>query len=574
VTISLPAAIVSRMRRLPPFGVFFPCFSPLLARTLAATFGLFLVLEAWRPCYFLTDDNLSAGLPFLTEIGRHLKAGQSPFFSDYLFGGHYYWPRDVMYFSWNPENFIISLIADTPGRFLMLDLVALFNLLLAAAGFLLLGSTLRDDLGLKISDGRLMFYTLSFTYSTFILTCGASWGNFLADQAALPWLALGLWQRTWRPAMALLVLFSLHQVLSGQSAATISNGLILTLFALVLCLYRRSFRPLAFWIAANVATLLLILPILRPALDGFLHSQRSGGLSLDLLSRFAMPAPLFPISYLFGNFFEMAAWFGGIHRPTLIPFPRIPTLLACAAAWCLFPAVLNLRRWTLLEGSCAGLVLLLAILVVRPIGISEAMLHVQILRSMRWPFREIMQLLFFLHVFLVLRPAAGSFAFQNRVAWISLVLFVLPLFYSWPLSLNPLLADRQAVFSGQGDRFWTQVKLHLRPGDKIATVIDPDVWLHSQNEMPYSLTGTADFPTYFRVPAISGYSQTPPLDQLPIPLKPYYWFGAYAPDQVPALTKDHPEIRIITVKSTDPLTLQLSAPAGGPPIDLTPLLSR
>jgi hypothetical protein len=562
------------MRRLPPSGVFNLCSFPLWARTLTATFAIFLVLEVWRPCYFLTDDNLSVGLPFLTEIGRHLKAGQSPFFSDYLFGGHYYWPRDVMYFNWNPENFLISLLANTSGRFFMIDLVALFNLLLAAAGFLLLGLTLRQDLQLKISDGRLMFYTLSFTYSTFILTCGASWVNFLADQAALPWLALGLWQRTWRQALGLLVLFSLHQVLSGQSAATISNGLILTLFALVLCIYRRSFRPLAFWIVANAATLLLIFPILRPALDGFLHSQRSGGLSIDLLSRFSLPAPLFPISFLFGNFVEMVAWFGGVHRPNLIPFPRTPTLLACAAAWCLFPALLHRRRWTLLEGGCAGLVLVLAVLVIRPVVITEAMVHVPILLSMRWPFREILQLLFFLHLFLVLRPAAGSPAFQNRVAWISLILFVLPLFYSWPLSLNPLLADRQALFSGQGDRFWSEVKLRLSPGDQIATVIDPDVWLHSLNEMPYSLTGTADFPAYFRVPAISGYSQTPPLDQLSIPIKPYYWFGAYAPDQVAALTQGHPEIRILTVTNTHPLALELSAPAGGPPIDLTPLLSR
>jgi hypothetical protein len=216
----------------------------------------------------------------------------------------------------------------------------------------------------------------------------------------------------------------------------------------------------------------------------------------------------------------------------------------------------------------------LAVLVIRPVVITEAMVHVPILRSMRWPFREILQLLFFLHLFLVLRPAAGSPAFQNRVAWISLILFVLPLFYSWPLSLNPLLADRQALFSGQGDRFWSEVKLRLSPGDQIATVIDPDVWLHSLNEMPYSLTGTADFPAYFRVPAISGYSQTPPLDQLSIPIKPYYWFGAYAPDQVAALTQGHPEIRILTVTNTHPLALELSAPAGGPPIDLTPLLSR
>jgi hypothetical protein len=90
--------------------------------------------------------------------------------------------------------------------------------------------------------------------------------------------------------------------------------------------------------------------------------------------------------------------------------------------------------------------------------------------------------------------------------------------------------------------------------------------------MPYSLSGTADFPAYFRVPCVSGYSQTPPVDQLLIPLKPYYWFGAYAPTQVPAIVKGHPELRIITVEQFKPLRLSLSSPSG-PPIDLTPYLS-
>jgi len=117
-----------------------PSTRRLLIRTLLATLALFLALEIWRPYYFLTDDNLSAGLPFLTEMGRHLKSGQSPFYSDYLFGGHYNLLRDANYFSWSPIYFIVSLLADTPGRFAMLDLIALFNILLSAAGFALLAA--------------------------------------------------------------------------------------------------------------------------------------------------------------------------------------------------------------------------------------------------------------------------------------------------------------------------------------------------------------------------------------------------------------------------------------------------
>ena len=544
---------------------------PLLIRTLLATLAIFLVLEIWRPYYFLTDDNLSVGLPFLTEMGRHLKSGQSPFYSDYLYGGHYNLLRDANYFSWSPINFIVSLLADTPGRFAMLDLIALFNILLSAAGFALLAATVRDELRPEVSDGRILFITLSYVYSTFILTTGASWANFLANQAVLPWLALGLWQTTWRRALGLLFLFSLHQALSGQSAGTISNGLILSLFAILMCFYRCSTLPLASWIIANLATLIVILPLLLPALDGFSHSHRGAGISVELLHRFAMPAGLVPISFLFGNYFEMAAWFANLHDVSFFLFPRMPTLLACAAAWCVFPLVCQRRPWTLLEAGCIAFIALLTLMVVRPIIITEFMSHLPVLRSMRWPFREILQLLFFYHLLLVLRPWAGSVAFQNRLACCSLALFVLPLFFNAPLTLNALSADRAVILSGSGDRYWAAFKTNLLPGESIATVMDPNIWYKSVSKVPYTLLGTADFPAYFRVPCISGYSQTPPVDQLAVPVAPYYWFGAYSPDQVPLILRSHPEVRIITVQRFDPLTMTLSPEEpSDPPIKLNP----
>jgi hypothetical protein len=541
--------------------------SSILSRTLLATVVVFGVLQIWRPYYFLTDDNLCVGLPFLTEMGRHLKSGQSPFFSDYLFGGHYNWLRDVMYFDWSPITLLTSLLADTPGRFFMFDLIALLNLLLASSGFLILAKSMREELQLEISDGRLVFLTLSFVYSTFILTCGASWANFLTNQASLPWLVLGLWRRS----LGVLILFSLHQALGGQAAVTISNSLILLLFAMVFCLHRRSFLTLVYWVTGNVITLLLISPILLPAFGGFLQSQRAGGLPVDQLNSLAMPAALFPLSFLFGNCFEMIARVGGIHDATLFLFPRMPTLLASAAAWCVFPALSKRRPWTLLEIGCAGLICLLVLFVVRPFGITTWMSQVPIVRSMRWPFREILQLLFCFHLLLVLRPWAGSVSTQNRIAWISLILFALPLFFTRPLSFNPLLADRQAVFSGEGEQFWFRVKTLLSPTDRIATVIEPKIWYRSLIQMPYSLAGTADFPAYYRVPCISGYSQTAPLGQLAIPVRPYYWFGAYAPSQIPLITKGHPELRIIRVEGINPLRLSLSNRIG-PPTDLTPLL--
>jgi hypothetical protein len=534
----------------------------LIGRTLLLTLIGFVILEIWRPYYFLTDDNLSVGLPFLTEMGRHLKSGQSPFYSDFLFGGHYNLLRDVNYFSWSPLNFAVSLLADTPLRFAMLDLVCLFHIALGAAGFMLLATRVRKDLGLVVNDGRLLFLTMSFSFSTFILTTGSSWANFVANQSVLPWLALGLWETNWRRSLGLLVLFNIHQALAGQSAATISNGLVLTLFAALLAFNRRNWQPLACWAASNLLMVVAISPLLIPALEGFADSRRATGLSVAALGAFSMPAPLAPISLLFGNFFEMVAYFAHKDDATFFLFPRLPTLLACAAAWCVFPLVLGRRRWTPVEAGLAGVIALLVIMFIRPLGITTLMSHLPVLRSMRWPFREILQTLFFFHLLLVVRPWGGSLALQNRIACVSLALFALPLFFTHALTLNPLRNDRLMVLGGGGERYWTAFKERLAPGTRIVTIINPDMWFRQTDYINYTLTGVGDFPAYFRVPSVSGYSQTAPLDQLKIKVASYFWFGAYAPWQLTDVKRAYPNVAVITVLSFHPLKLTLTTADG------------
>ena len=142
---------------------------------------IFAVLEIWRPCFFLTDDNLDGGLPFFTEMGLHLLHGQSPFYSDYLFGGHYYLLSDATFFVWHPVYLAASLLAGTPLYFCMVDVDAFAFVMLSTAGFVNLAGYLRREMSLKISDGWIMFYTLSFTYTLIALATGASWLSYLVS---------------------------------------------------------------------------------------------------------------------------------------------------------------------------------------------------------------------------------------------------------------------------------------------------------------------------------------------------------------------------------------------------------
>jgi hypothetical protein len=487
---------------------------------------------------------------------------------DYLLGGHYQLLRDPNDFGCHPWVYLCSLLADTPARFAMLDLLSIPEIFLSAIGFATLAALLKEEFGLRVREGRLLFYTLSFTFSTFILTIGASWSPYLVNQAALPWLVLGLWRRDARGSFAVVALASLHQLAGGHLAGLIENLLVVGLFAVAVALYRRRWQPLLVLIAAQALSILAVLPVLWPCLEGFGASARGAGRTADWLGTNAMPAILFPLSLFFGNFTKLVIHFAGGAMEDL-PFPKLPTLLACAAAWCLVPALLGRGRWRFLESFCLGMTVFLAVMIVRPVFITEAMTHVPILRSMRWPFREILQFQLFLHLLLVLRPPAGSRYQQNLVAAGSLGAFLLPLPFSRPPALNELLIDRALVLGGGGDRYWAGVKSHLQPGDQIATVIGEDDFKRNWRRLSYVLAGTANFPELYRVPCISGYSTTMPKDQLPLGMTPVFWFGAFSRAQEAELWRRDPRLKIIEVEQIDPLKISLVT-AGQPPVPLVP----
>jgi hypothetical protein len=541
----------------------------LLVQVLAACVAVFALLQVWRPCYFLTDDNLSAGFPFLVEVGRHLHEGRSPFISDYLFGGHYNELRDLQFSNWHPVFFAVALLAGTGAQFWMLDLAALVFLLVAATGFVSLAQHLRREYALPITDGWLVFYTLSFLFSTFMLTIGPSWLGFLVNQSSLPWLVLGILEKRVLRGTVWVALFTANELLGGYFGLLVSGTLCLSVFALGVALGRRQVQPVFQWAAGNLLAALLLLPLLLPMLDGFAHSVRAHGLSQEEVSLFAMPPSIFIASLFAGNWTEPMLRGLGDSSLTSLAFPYLPTLLACPAAWCLFPACLGGRRWRGLDTLCAGLALGLAVMMIRPALLAAVMQHLPLLRSMRWPFREGLFFLFFIHVLLVLRFPTAAQRWQWASAVFGLTLFLAPLPWIAPPTFNPLALDRSLLFSGRAEKFWALVKPRLGPDDEIATVIDWPYWQQHFHDIPYTLLGTANFPALFQVRCVAGYSNTAPADQVPLKLVPGFWFGAFREDQRAALLAERPNLRVLEVVSTQPLEITLSSPEG-PPIDLTP----
>lgn len=561
------------MRELFKLGAGRSGLGALLRWTLGGSILIFIALEFWRPCYFLTDDNLSGTFPVLTEIGRRLKAGRSPFVSDYLFGGNYNGLRDIGYSIWHPFFLLPSLLADTGLRFWIVDLTALLFLIVTVTGFTVLAHHLREEYALPIPDGYLIFYTLSFVFSTYILTIGPSWMGFLASQSCLPWLTLGILEKRVLRATLLVAFFTVHGMLCAYPGLILSGGLCLSLLALGVAAYRRSIQPVFVWLAGNMIALLVLTPLLLSVLDGFSHSRRILGMSLDALSLYSIPPAMCISSFFIGNWSEPITRAMGDSSLHSLGFPYLPTILACPAAWCLVSALFGGGRWRYLDKLCVGLCCLLLWSIIRPTGLALIMHALPILRSLRWPFREGLLLLFFVHLFLILRFPQGPRRWQWSVTVFSFLVFILPLPFIRVPTLNPLALDRRLLFSGQADAFWAAVKSNLKPTDEIATVIDWDDWQRHSGSIPYTLLGTASFPAYFQVRCISGYSPTSPADQVPLKTIPYYWFGAFRPQQVGAILAEKPDLKLIRVESTDPLKIVMST-GNGPAVEVYPDLPK
>ena len=538
----------------------------LLRNNLLVTLAIFIALQIWRPHFFLTDDNLDGGYPFFYEVGRHLLAGQSPFVSDHLFGGNYDLLSDPGFFAWHPLYLLVSLLAGTPLHLWIIDLDALALYLLATAGFVNLAWYLRRELALTISDGWIMFYTASFTYSMIALTTGSSWLTFMADESALPWLALGILQRSWWRGAGLIAVFTLHQVLGGHPQPTIFNTLFLSLFALGLSWSRRSWQPLGMWTAGYAAAVMVMLPFIVPMLQGFLSSPRSHGVELSDMQGNNIPPELFPTSLFFG----MALW---IINPPIHPYTTYTLALSsCAAAWCILPALVSYAKWRELDRVLLVVLVVLAIFICRPFWLTVILSWIPLLKSMRWPFREMIQFQFFFHLLLVVRTPGLSSRVRFRFAAWSVVVLVVPLlFYRLPPTFNAMQMDRQLLFSGGFERYWSQVRPLFQPDDRLAVLIPIELYTDDRFEEPYSLLSTYNYSCLTGVINTWGWSQTPPSNRLYTRTPAMYPFGAYLPSQKAALLAERPALKFLTLESLKPLKITLSS-RDGPTIDLTPFI--
>ncbi len=535
--------------------------NPLLSTLLGASFAACL-LQLWRPYFFLTCDTLSGTLPVSTEAYRRLWEGHSPFFNPYLFGG-YDLRNDLGHFTlWSPLALPFSFLAKTPYYYVLPDVVGTLSLVVIAGAFCWSGLRIRRSLDLSISPALIVALSLSYAFTPYNFIVGASWIGFLNVQAAYPLLLAGALEKDWRRGLAIQATALLYAIFGGHmhlfTMLLIFGGSTVLLVAIM---QRRS-RPILVWVGAGLLTLLLILPLLWPSLVGFSHSSRSAGLSAATASRDNVAFHELAASFLLGPFCQPLI--GGISIDlsdpvynTALAFTLVNVPLIGMLAW--------KRRWNTLEIGLAGLMLVAVAFIARPLWLGEIFAHLPLLRSLRWPFREIVALHFLTHtLFLVgYRPPVAGMA--ARRAALACGVFGVTAFALVFLCTAPTFwlfePDRRLIISGEADRYWNQLKEKngITPGHpRFAIQAQPETLMPLRPVVPFVLMGGFNYASLFRISNVTGFSTIPPRNALwlesELGVRAWFWGGIYSKRAVDRITTAHPDVQRIALTRMQPAT--------------------
>lgn len=512
------------------------------------------LLQIWRPFYYLTDDNLSQFLPSLTEFCRRLLEGRQPFVSDGVHGGDYDLLGDPFSLQLvGPWMFLFSWLSLTKFYFLIIDIISICNSLAIASAFVWMGFAVRDAEIIEISDFAIVALAISYVFTPYNLLLGSSWIGFLNGQAALPLIVVGYLQKRHLRGVLIQAGALVYTLIGGNPQVFVMLVIFSVFISLGLAMSRRTWIPVVRIGMAGIVSLIVLLPLLIPALAGFAESGRAAGLSPAEASARNIGAPLLfvtmtigPLATLisigFGKFLESSA------QAFYIGYAVINVLFL----YCVIKAVTrrSMNPLSVIFLVCLAIALLL---VIRPVWLSEIIANLPILRALRWPFREIWIVHFFTHAFVLVmlhQITKREFVFFTAfgVAVVSMIVVsATPTFYEFEM-------DRKLVVTNVAENYWKELGKDSKTLPRIVVGIDPELMKSNRDDIPFTLLGTYNFGSLWGFTSESGYafeggiranvSEGGP--------RPYYYSGAYTVAEARKLRAQKPGVWLVELVSVKP----------------------
>ena len=221
--------------------------------------------------------------------------------------------------------------------------------------------------------------------------------------------------------------------------------------------------------------------------------------------------------------------------------------------WSTFPTVLALIRggWRSKHSRLLLLATAAVILVIwRPAWLADLFAVTPAFRSTRWPFREVVVLLFFVHLLFLFnyRPIARPW---NWGLWGVALIPLLVLVSSSPPTMGYVELSRRLIISGAADAYWKTIRPTLGPHANVACA-DLSTMEYPHERAPFPLLPSHNFPALFGTVSVSGYSTGSPLLLDRSRLLPPTVDGIYSPEQARVYLEHFPDSRLTILHSLNP----------------------
>jgi hypothetical protein len=513
---------------------------------------LSLLLEFWRPCFFLTDDTLSGYLPVTTEFCRKLWEGENPFINDYLFGGNYHLLRDPGGLQlFNPFLWLFSPLALTPYYIWIPELLNISCLLVGTASFARLALVLNERYRLGLHDCHIVVMAVSSMFNPYSLSVGSSWIGFLANMAGLSMIAQGVIQK--QAGIRWVVLGWLFQITCGHLHPLIFSTLLLGLWSLAAAWQENSWFPLFRYAAGGLVAGLILAPLLWTMWNAFTSTPRSEITDWQNDTSHSYAFPLLVSSFVF-------APAGALVFPSARIF-LLKAPYAASLAWsgAYFVQVCSISRCThksRLWWGVLGLVVLSCVLATRGAFVASILSALPLFKNLRWGFREVLFIGFFLHVLGLWGCAQLPRPLFRNLVLAGIVSCALIIAQSAPPTLNPMTVDRAFLMSGQAEKFWSERKAGWIPGTQLITAANLSEHYIQDSRISFIMWGAYNYPSLFRIPAATGYSPTTAQSGLPAGYASYPWFGLITRTDADMIIRDSPHYVSATIDTLDPFTVR------------------
>jgi hypothetical protein len=256
----------------------------------------------------------------------------------------------------------------------------------------------------------------------------------------------------------------------------------------------------------------------------------------------------------------------------MLPIGLSSAIVFAPAAWCVFESRGLHRKATPLEISCLLTAAFVALLVIRPVWLAYALSHMPLLRSTRFPVREVFLFLFFVHVWIALRPVTVSRRAQWTTKLVGVAIYLASLAPFRTAEVIPLPLERYLLRSGEGEAYWRRVRALLPADASFVPMYDTrmsgktGLW-----KIPWMLLGAGNYPALVEVKSESGYVVPGMKGSDLHGAKPREAFGIFSTGDIARLQAGDPNLRFLVITSVSPVRIELRDGKRRIPLTVPPL---